>query len=45
MDMNPVESYIAQFTGKPIAVAVNDLENSTSIFTNGIKHHRFLFGD
>lgn len=32
--MNSIESYIAQFTGKTIAVAVHDLETNASIFIN-----------
>src|SRR5215204_5620285 len=32
--MNPIESYITQFTGKTIAVAVHDLETGKSIHIN-----------
>jgi len=35
--MNPVEAYIAQYTGKTIAVAVTDLETDKSIYINADK--------
>jgi len=35
--MNSIESYIAQFTGKTIVVAVHDLETNESIFINADK--------
>jgi len=33
-NMNPIEAYIAQFTGKTIAVAVHDLETKRSLHIN-----------